>query len=176
MTAPPRSAEIESPPVLDMLMLAAVHEVTHLVVADVSGLKCSWLKIRRTLFGDDINGWTWPDMQASGWATDPDDPRLMMPTPEQVRAFQLCCQGGAAGVKYWFARTWQATNVSGVRWDHGSRCDMRAARMCAQHFDTGLSIAAGHVEALRLTHLNWLRIARGAQLLYRRRSMPAKKV
>jgi hypothetical protein len=170
--------KMDNPPErLDKLKLAAVHEVSHRVIADVSGIKCSWMKIRRHFFSGEVSGGTFSsssDMEASGWKTDPDDPRYFKPTPEQCLAFYHVCIAGGIGVKYWFIRGWQDTSVDGVPWNYGTRCDMRMAREVAHYAKLNTAACPGRV--MTLVHQNWPRIARGAQLLHRIRSLPARRV
>lgn len=175
MTAP-APARIVTHADLDFLRLGAVHEISHLVVADVCGLKSTYTEIKRTITGK-VKGGTMTDPDASGWQRAPGCPDCYQPDQEQIRALLLCCLGGIEGVRAWFDLVYGADSVNGVTPEWGACDDLRDFRTFARCYGFwGMKLSTGQEQAAQLVRRNWMRIERGAGLLYQRRRLVAEQV
>lgn len=159
-------------------LVAALHEISHCVVAETSGLRTSDIWIKRQFFGGGCEGATSIDLgNTAGVYIDPDDPRMYHVEDEHVHAFLLTCIAGWRGVAHWFRELQgDEQEMLGITPDYGCRSDFRMFDCVNRGEGAGLSRHRAATAADRIIAMHWSRITTAAGQLYTRKRMDASKV
>lgn len=163
---------------VNMMAMAAIHEITHCMVAEMSGLRTADIRIRRRWFGGCVDGATYLDLENTpGVYIDPADPRMYHVEPEHVRAFLLCCVAGWRGAAAWFREIQGSEEeIYGVSPDWGCGDDFRTFHCVCRGEGVSLPMSRAAAEADRLISMHWSKIVAGAGRLFVARRIHADKV